>query len=328
MNEEDDQFIKYANYHNISDFANFSIKEIIALQFLVRYREPIVRHLLYTEVKQFIEFKETAPEKKDVAKSPNYEKKYYEFITEKKQLYPPSFYNMLNSLEEKGLLQFMENDSGKIPNIKATPYTNYVPQLLLKFLINNNIMVSEEYRQEFSNRIMEKIANQQFSRILSIWFSEYVMLPIINLLSKYTKEQYIIPKNGTEDGLNGTKIEGVKITEMIAKHISAPENIFDAVIIPVYKKNPKFHDMTPIEILEETARIIKKNGLLILVAIAKIPYTENIFLNELIKLYNLSLVNRIFTKNELSNDMKKAGFFNIEIFEHQGLLIALGKKET
>jgi len=325
MTKEEEPFIEYANYHNISDFANFSIKDIIALQFLVRYREPIVRHLLYTEVKQFIEFKERPLEEKEISNSPLYEKKFYEFINEKKQLYPPSFYNMLNNLEEKGLLQFQENNSGKIPNIKATPYTNYVPQLLLKFLINNNIMVSEEYREEFSKHFMEKIENQKFDRVLSIWFSEYVMLPIIKLLSDYTKEQYIIQKNGSEDLLNGT-IEDVKNTEMISKHISAPENIFDAVIIPVYKKNPKFHDMDPIEILKETARVIKSKGLIILVAIAKIPYTENIFLNELIKLYNLSLINRIFSKDELTNDMRKANFLNIEVFEHQGLLLGIGRK--
>ncbi|MEJ2280209.1 MAG: hypothetical protein P8Y70_21045 [Candidatus Lokiarchaeota archaeon] len=53
----EEEFLEYAKYHNISDFANFSIKDIITMQFLVRYREPIVRHLLYTEVKQFIEFK-------------------------------------------------------------------------------------------------------------------------------------------------------------------------------------------------------------------------------------------------------------------------------
>ncbi|MBD3211045.1 MAG: hypothetical protein GF311_00425 [Candidatus Lokiarchaeota archaeon] len=326
MPEENDDFIKYARYHNISDFANFSIKDIIALQFLVRYREPIVRHLLYTEVKQFIEFKEKIPQEKELSKSPAYKKNFYDFITEKKQLYPPSFYNMLSNFEEKGLLRFQESDSGKIPNIEATPYTNYPPQLLIKFLINNNVMVSEEFRQEFSKHFAEKIKNQHFERILSIWFSEYVMVPIIKLLSDYTTEQFILSKNGG-DILNGTQIEDIKITEMISKHISAPEDIFDAIIIPVYKKDPKFHNMGRIEILQEVARVIKPQGLIILVAIAKVPFMENIFLNDLIKLYNLALNNRIFSEKELAFDMKKADFLDIETFEHQGLLIGIGKKK-
>lgn len=327
MTEEEEDFLNYARYHNISDFANFSIKDIITLQFLVRYREPIVRHLLYTEVKQFIEFKEEVPEEKDVSGNSDYVQKFSNFIREKKQLYPPSFYNMLDNFEEKGLLRFQENNSGKIPNIEATRFTNYAPQLLLKFLINNNVMVSEEFREEFSKRFMEKIQNQRYERILSIWFSEYVMLPIIKLLSDYTQEQFILSKNGSNDISSGSQIENVKITEMISNHISAPEDIFNAVIIPVYKKDPKFHNMGRIEILKEIARIIKPDGLLILVAIAKIPFTDNIFLNELIKLYNLSLNNRIFSKQELSIDMQKADFFDIEIFEHQGLLLGMGKKE-
>jgi len=326
MTREEDEFLNYARYHNISDFANFSIKDIITLQFLVRYREPIVRHLLYTEVKQFIEFKEKVPKEKDLSGNSQYEQKFSNFIKEDKQLYPPSFYNMLNNFEEKGLLRFQKNNSGKIPNIEATRFTNYAPQLLLKFLINNNVMVSEEFREEFSKRFMEKIRNQHFERILSIWFSEYVMLPIIKLLSEYTKEQFVLSKNGSEDLLSDSQIEDVKGTEMISRHISAPEDIFNAVIIPVYKKDPKFHNMGRIEILKETARVIKPNGLIILVAIAKIPFTENIFLNELIKLYNLSLNNRIFSRQELTIDMKKANFSDIEVFEHQGLLLGMGKK--
>jgi hypothetical protein len=93
-----EEFLEYAKYHNIADFANFSLKDIITLQFLVRYREPIVRHLLYTEVKQFIEFKESIPKQKDLSKSPDYEKKYYEFIRKKKQLYPPTSSKLLSKL--------------------------------------------------------------------------------------------------------------------------------------------------------------------------------------------------------------------------------------
>ncbi|MBD3197191.1 MAG: hypothetical protein GF317_19210 [Candidatus Lokiarchaeota archaeon] len=326
MSEEDIDFIKYARYHNISDFANFSLKDIITLQFLVRYREPIVRHLLYTEVKQFIEFKEMSPERKDISVSPDYEKKFYTHINDDKQLYPPSFYNMLNSLEEKGLVKYEQNVNGKIPNIEATPYTNFPPQLLLKFLINNNVMVSEDYREKLFKKFADLIQQRKLKRILSIWFSEYVMVPVIKMLSKYSDEQYILPKNGSGDLLSKTNIKKKNITEMISNHISAPEHIFDGILIPVYKKEPKFHNMTRDEILKETLRILEPGGLIMLVAIEKIPTTDNIFLDELIKLYSLSLNNRIFSKKELKVDMEKVGFKNIEISSYKGLLIGIGKK--
>ena len=320
-----DKFLNYANYHNINDFINFSIKDIISLQFLVRYQKPIVRHLLYTEVKQFIEFKEKNPHKKDHSKGPSYEQKFFDFVNQQKKIYPPSFYNSLDNMEEKGLLQFQENDSGKIPNIEATPYTNYVPQLLLKFLINNNVMVSEEFREEFSEKFLEKIENQKFERILSIWFSEYVVPPIIKQISEFSDEQYILHKNGTDQVLSNTKLKNVKFTEMISNHISAPENIFDGVIIPVHKKFPKFYEMKRDEILREIARVLQSDGLLIFVAIAEVKITKNIFLNELIKLYNLSLNNRIFSQTDLKKDMNAIHLKEINIFEHQGLLIGIGK---
>ncbi len=324
-NEE--EFLRYANFHNISEFANFSIKDIIALQFLARYREPIVRHLLYTEVKQFIEFREKDKESKDISYYSGYERKFFEFIKEKKQLHPPSFYNLLNNLENKGLLNFQESDSGKIPNIHHNPYTDYPPLLLLKFLINNNVMVSDEFREEFSKNLLEKINHQKFNKILSIWLSEYVMMPIIKFLSEYSKEQYVLPKNGLNSMLNGANIVNMKLTEMdtATNHIFAPENIFDGVIIPVYKKDPKFNDMGRIELLKEVSRIICSGGLIVLVTINKVPFTNNIFLNDLIKLYNIALHNRIFSEKELQADMEKAGFKEINIFEHQGLLIGMGK---
>jgi SAM-dependent methyltransferase len=120
-------------------------------------------------------------------------------------------------------------------------------------------------------------------------------------------------------------MENVKFTEMISGQISAPENIYDGVIIPVHKKLPKFHDMAREEILKEIARVLRSDGLLIFVAIAEVPFTKNIFLNELIKLYNLSLNNRIFSEDELRVDMNTINLKEKKVFEHQGLLIGLGK---
>ena len=58
MKDETLDFYRYAAFHSIQDFADLSLAEIIALEFLVRYSKPIVRHTLYTEVKQLIEFQE------------------------------------------------------------------------------------------------------------------------------------------------------------------------------------------------------------------------------------------------------------------------------
>jgi hypothetical protein len=113
--------------------------------------------------------------------------------------------------------------------------------------------------------------------------------------------------------------------EMIEKDkmFSIPNEFFDGVIVPVYKQNPKFFKMSRQEILTEIKRVCKQEGLIGLVAIAPVPLTENFFMNELIKLYNLALNNRIFTEVELTKDMQDAGLKDIKIYRHEGLLIGV-----
>ncbi|MHA1291546.1 MAG: hypothetical protein ACTSQJ_02630 [Promethearchaeota archaeon] len=323
MNEED-EFYQYAAFHTISDFADLSIAEIIALEFLVRYAEPVVRHTLYTEVKQFLEYKEKNPFEKEKRINSEIAKKFYDFINTKKHFSTSSFYNSLSNLAEKGLLKINQNKKGKKSFIEPTPYTQYVPKLLLKFLINNNIMDSAEYREDFSKDFLEKIGNRKFERILSIWFSEYEVLSIVKQLIKYADEVCIVSKND-QNGKNKAKINKIRYISMYNQQISIPENTFDGVIVPVYKPNPKFYNMTRNEILTEIVRVCKPKGLIILVAVANIPLSNNFFMNELIKLYNLALNNRIFTENQLKLDMSGVGLINVKIYQHQGLLIGIGQ---
>ena len=197
-------------------------------------------------------------------------------------------------------------------------------------------MVSQEYREEFFQKFKDKIQNLNFNRVLSIWLSEYVVIPIFKQLSEYAKEHYVLPKTSPDEDLSGKlPLKNVKIADIAnknasnpdeGKQIEVPEDWFDGVIIPVYKRNPKFHDMSRIDLLRETVRVMQSKGLLVIVAIAEIPPTENVFLNELIKLYDLSLKNRIFNEQELKEDMEQVNLMNLDIFRHQGLLIGMGRK--
>ena len=146
MSEGEKDYYKYAMYHTISDFSDLSISEIITLQFLVRYSNPVVRHTLYNEVKQFIEFQE---------KSPYKETEFFKNLENKKKLTAGKFYHSLSKLKDKGLLEF-DGEVGKV-SLKPTNYTKYVSKLLMKFIINNDIMNSQEYRDEFSATFHSKI---------------------------------------------------------------------------------------------------------------------------------------------------------------------------
>ena len=325
MTQEDDNFDKYAAFHNIAEFSDLSIAEIIALLFLGRYKDPVVRHTLYTEIKQLIEFKENDPYKNERDTREESSKKFFDAINGDKKYYSSSFYNSLKNLYDKGLLKINKKEKGTKTTIGPTPYTQFVPKLLLKFLINNNIMDSPDI---FLEEIMEKIGNKKFKKVLSIWFSEYEVLSIVDQLSNFATEVYILSKNILNGDLSKVKMKNIYHIEMIGKdqqQFSTPNNFFDGVLVPVYKQNPKFFNMSRQEILAEIIRACKSEGLIGLVAIAPVPLTDNFFMNELIKLYNIALNNRIFTEEELTKDMKNAGLKDIKIYPHKGLLIGVSQ---
>ena len=312
MTEGEEEYYKYAMYHTISDFSDLSISEIITLQFLVRYSNPVVRHTLYNEVKQFIEFQE---------KSPYKETEFFKNLEDKKKLTTGKFYHSLSKLKDKGLLEF-DGEVGKVA-VKPTKFTNYVSKLLMKFIINNDIMNSQEYRDEFSSKFLSKMGNVKFKRILSLWLSEYIPYSIAEQISKYSEESYILAKNEIIEA-NGKESSEIP-TKMIGTQIDKPANVFDGAMIPVYKKNPKFHDMTNTEILKELSRVTKSGSLIALIAVADIKETGNIFIDEILRVYKTALINRMANQEDLKEEFTKAGIEVVDIFEHQGLLIGLGK---
>ena len=323
MTEKQNTFFDYASYHTISDFADLSITDIITLQFLVRYSNPVVRHTLFNEVKQFIKFKERIIEVRENSILPQASDKFYNFVNLSKKLSTGSFYYSLEKLEKRGLLT-SNGKTGKV-SINPTQFTNYIPKLLLKFLINNNIMDSNEYRDNFFKKILTKIEINHFNRILSIWLSEYVPLSIANQLSDFTEEMYILSKNEINKSKINKNTDKYRYTEIIGGLFREREDFFDASFIPVYKKNPKFFNLTRNKILNEVIRVTKPDGHIILITIADIKITDNIFLNELIELYKAAYNNRTFTVEELREDMSDVGLIDVDIFEHQGLLIGLAK---
>lgn len=313
MSEGEDDYYKYAMYHTISDFQDLSISDVITLQFLVRYSNPVVRHTLYNEVKQFIEFQEDSPYK---------ETEFFKNLKDKKKLTTGKFYHNLSKLKDKGLLEF-DGDVGKV-SVKPTNYTKYVSKLLMKFIINNDIMNSQEYREEFSAKFLEKFGKLKFSRVLSIWLSEYIPYSIAEQVSQYSEESYILAKNEIIEA-NGKDSNDFRYTEIINGKIREHDDFYDGVMIPVYKRNPKFHGMSNTDILKEISRVTKPDGLIALIAVADIEDTSNIFIDEILKVYKTALVNRMATKKELQKQFTDAGIEVMDIFEQQGLLIGIGR---
>ncbi|MBN1801013.1 MAG: hypothetical protein JW891_05860 [Candidatus Lokiarchaeota archaeon] len=336
MIDNEKEFYDYAAYYGISDFADLSIAEVIILEFLARYTNSVIRHELFTQVRQFIEYQEDFTPLRRLNKESEEKRKFYNYVQKSKTYGTSSFYNSLKNLEKRGLLKFNHEENKKRPQIEPTLFTNYIPKLLMKFLINNLVLNEKSNKMKpqaglFLDVMHEFKKSGKLSpskRVLSIWFSEFIVFSIIEQIAEHVDMLYILPKNESKVDISLLSKEKIKLSKLDNRKIYAPENEFDAVIVPVYKKNPKFFGMDRIELLEEIKRVTKPKGLICLISMADLPLTENQYANELIKLYKVLINNRLFTHEEMESDLVNGGLMEVKISEKDGLLIgtALNKK--
>ena len=74
-------------------------------------------------------------------------------------------------------------------------------------------------------------------------------------------------------------------------------------MIPVYKQDPKFYNLPREKLLKEIVRVTKPGGYIGLVAMADVPLTNNIYANELINIYRMAVGNRIFSDDQLKDEI-------------------------
>ena len=141
--------INAESYTNIGDFASFSIVEIITLQTLLRHTEPIKRYALYLEINQLVH---PLVYNSKISES---EKEYEKFL-QKSMISTSSFYNSLNTLNKKGLINFNKSKKGKVDTIEATEVTNVALKAIRQFFLR--IMVSDyDYLIKLAETILGKI---------------------------------------------------------------------------------------------------------------------------------------------------------------------------
>lgn len=325
----EDNFYQYAKYHEIADFIDLSLVEIVILEYLARNSNPIVRHALYTEINQLLRNKQSDPKTSKKNSDEETQNQFYSYMDSEKQISTSSFYNTLSNLEDKGLLQTINNNhSAKIRSIKRTEFTSYIPRLLLKFLLNNNMNNAENWT-EIIETFLGEIGDESFSNVLVAFFTENIITPLLQKFTEYADSLSLLSSHQTfEDmkNLNKANFKDIRFSEVFEGKIRDLNGVFDAVIAPVYKKDPKFYDIPRKEWVTEFARVTKNQGIVCLVSLSDLPLINNIFVDELIHLYKIYVKNRIFTKNELKSDLEDAGLKDIKLVEHKGLNIAIGRK--
>ncbi|TFF98521.1 MAG: hypothetical protein EU547_01290 [Promethearchaeota archaeon] len=322
--------ISLKNKLKIGDLIDLSLVEIITLNALLEYGNPIIRYTLYTIVNSLIKDKKLDSEAVSVKDLNKHEKRLYNFIMKKDQnssaLSTSSFYNNLSNLEQKGLIQFNRDEKNKIDTVQATPLTSTIIKLMLQFFMSTSVIPDfVKFDEGLTEKIKEISGKERVENIMGIWFSKYINLRLVNWFKNLADEVFILSKKEQYENYSRTDLKNVHISKVYNNQkIREPDNMIEMVAVPNYKKDSIFYNMGRIEVLKEIRRILKPGGMVILVTKDEFILTNDFAADELLKVYKESISDTIFTKELLKDDLKHAGFSKNNIIKYKGCLIGIG----
>jgi len=305
--------------------------EIITLNSLLEYGKPIVRYTLYVIVNELIQSRKINLEKLPNKNLNDYENRLLKYVRKKEKngsnLSTSSFYNNLSNLEKRGLIKFNLNHKGRIDTIEPTPLARSVIKTLLQFFMDSTVIPDfVKFDEELTNEIIKRSKKTHLDNLMGVWLSEYIHLRLVNWFKTLADEVFVLSRKNNYDDYSKTDLEDVRISEVYNKKIREPNNIIEMVAIPNYKKTTHFYGMDRLEVLTELYRIIREDGMIVLVAKAPFPLTQDIAADEILQIYKESISNLIFSKEKILKDLESTGFTNNEIFDYKGMIVALGKK--
>ncbi|TXT66184.1 MAG: hypothetical protein BAJALOKI1v1_320018 [Promethearchaeota archaeon] len=317
------------NLLRIGNLIDLSFVEVITLNLLIEYGKPIVRYTLYVIVNELIQSNKIDLEKLKPSDLQNYELKFLQYTQKKEQtnsaLSTSSFYNNLTNLEKRGLIKFNRNYKGKVKTIEPTPLTSQLLKYLLQFLMNSSVIPDFIQFDEGLTEKIKIISNKEhLENIMAVWFSDVIQLRLINLFKTLANEVFILSKKDNYEHYSKTDLMDVKTSEIHKKRIREANDVFEMIAVPNYRKNANNWDMNRIEVLKELHRILRHDGIIILVTKADFPFTEDAAADILLKNYKESILDTIFDKKELREDLEKAGFIKNKIIEYQSCVIGFG----
>ena len=332
---EENEIITFMDSISIKHIVNLSIVDMVMLQLLLKHEKPVVRHILYNEISQFL-----TREKQKVAKSIKFNtsspgsKKFRELLDNDKKFSTSSFYNSLKNLEGKGLVKSNKDEKEKIVSIEATKYTEILINTITKHVIRFGLIEAEK-NQLFPDIIEEVIEEEifkvkeikKFGTALYISFSDFVNTKCIKFLFQATDNLFVLINEEVFENISKMGLENIQNTSVFNKTIRESDNFFDAVIVPYHFQTTNLKDVTKEIILKEAFRIIKENGVVIIHGYTELPNFDHALLSIFI-----NWVKNVYTDIETSSERKfkeellKAGAKEAKVFVYKGHLFGIGYK--
>ncbi len=308
-------------HYDIQNFADLSVLELITLQLLSRHKDPIVRYSLFLEVQRFFQKDRDIDLIADTNVSSS-EQKFRIFTQDRNPISTSSFYNNLKNLEKKGLLSF--KDKGNVRLIEANELTRIVEEVIFHHFFITRMPFEVDAMIESGAKILQTIGKESFENFLLIWQYNNVDMPFFRLLTTLTDSLFILCKEDLYNHTINKTIESIRYTSMFNGLIREPDDIFECVFINYLDTKSSFLGINRIDILKEVIRVARKGGFVILSNYVELPLTKNYVTNTLIHIYNTINKYQISSKEQLEEDMRKAGLNKITILEIKGIIFAIG----
>ncbi len=298
------------------NLSSLSYIELITLQKLLDHQGPVVRFILYQEINQFINPK----------RNNNDDIEPFTDNLQLPNLSTSSFYNSLKSLEAYGLVSFIKKKQKSKDKIIAVEATENA-KLAIKGITGHFLSMALDdidYLVKIFGEVLKKIGNSHFSNILIVNLTEKIDIRLMGLAFRLMDDVFLLANQNIYESMVKVGFDKLKSTVMFNSVIREPEDIFDIGIIPEYEKEPDFFGLSRIDMLKELIRVVKKGGVVVFMVRSTIPEVDNFYAKELLKKFEESISGRIFTEEEIKEDLNAAGFIKYEVLDFQGIMIGIG----
>ncbi len=316
---------------SIKHIANLSIVDMVMLQLLLKHEKPIVRHILYNEIRQFL-----TRERKKVVKAIKFDNEtagaieFQNWLQEPTRFSSSSLYYSLDNLESKGLVKYNRDGNNKVISVEATQYTEILINTILKHTIKFGLIESEQnkYLPGIIKEVVEEKENKHFGTMLYIWFSNFINSKCINTFSTITDNLFVLSKEEAFENVSKLGLKNVQNSSLFNNTIRESDNFFDGIIIPYHFRSANLDGVAKSDILKEAFRIIKSDGVVIIHGYTKIPDIDHAFFNIFTKWINDIYKDIVFyTEEEFQNELIAAGAKDTKVYVYKGHLFGVGNKQ-
>ena len=298
------------------NLSSLSLIELITLQKLLDHRSTVVRFILYQEINQFINPKRNNKNSEEI----------FHNSLQLPNLSTSSFYNSLKSLEANGLVSFIKRKQKGKEKIIAVEATEKA-KLSIKGITNHFLSMTIDdfdYLVKIFGELIKKIGIPHYSNALVVNLTEAIDIRLMGLAFSLVDEVFLLSNKDIYESMVKMGFDKLKSTVMFNDVIREPKDIIEIAVIPEYEKEPNFFGLSRIDLLKELIRVVKQGGLVIFMVRSSLPQIENFYVKELLNRFEESISGRIFTKEEIEEDLKAAGFTRYEIFDFQGIVVGIG----